>query len=259
MRSLRLVGYQILDEQRSFWRNRIAAFFTFAFPVVLLLIFGSLNRQTRITTLGPGQLAYAQYYVPSMVTFGIMSACFVNVGTVLTIRRQTGLLKRVRSAPLSPGIYLAGVIGNALVLAAMVTTVILTVGVAVFDVHLPAHWAATVLTLALGTATFCGLGAAATLLTRSTSPEGAGGVLNGVFMPIAFISGAFFPVAKDSVLNQVAGFFPVRHFITATFAGFDPRHHTTALNSADLAVLICWGIAGTLLALRRFQWQPMHN
>ena len=34
----------------------------------------------------------AQYYVPSMVTFGIMSACFINVGTVLSIRRQTGLL-----------------------------------------------------------------------------------------------------------------------------------------------------------------------
>src|SRR4051812_15243554 len=190
MRSLRLVAFQVLDEQRSFWRNYVAAFFTFAFPIVLLLIFGNLNRGTHITSLGPGQVVYAQYYVPSMITFGIMSACFVNVGTVLSIRRQTGLLKRVRSSPLSPWVFMAGVIGNALILAILITAVIITLGVTVFSVHLPAHWPTTLLTLTVGTVSFCALGMAATLLTRSASAEAAGGVLFAVFMPVVFISGA---------------------------------------------------------------------
>jgi ABC-2 type transport system permease protein len=259
MHDLRLVAFQVLDEQRSFWRNRTAAFFTFAFPIVLLLIFGSLNRNTHITTLGPRQIAYAQYYVPSMVTFGIMSACFINVGTVLSIRRQTGLLKRVRSSPLQPWVFLAGVIGNALLLSVLLTVVIVAVGVAVFSVNPPAHWLATLVTLTVGTVTFCALGIAATLLTRSASAEAAGGVLNAVFMPVVFISGAFFPVAKDSFLNKAAGMFPIRHFITATFAGFDPRRHSSGLPSSDLMVLLAWALAGTLIALRRFEWNPVRS
>jgi ABC-2 type transport system permease protein len=259
MHSLRLVTYQVLDEQRSFWRNRTAAFFTFAFPIVLLFIFGSLNRNVHITSLGPGQLAYTQYYVPSMVTFGIMSACFVNVGTVLSIRRQTGLLKRVRSSPLPPWIFLAGVIGNALILAVLLTAIIVTIGVTAFSVALPAHWSTTLLTLTIGTITFCALGVAATLLIRSASAEAAPGVLNGLFMPVVFISGAFFPVAKDSFLNQAAGVFPIRHFITATFAGFDPRSRTSGLRGVDIMVLCAWAIAGTFIALRRFQWDPTRS
>ena len=88
-----LVAYQIGYEQRAFWRNRSAAFFTFAFPLLLLVIFGSLNRANKITTLGVGHLAFTEYFVPSMLAFGVMSACFVNVGTVLSVRRQSGQLK----------------------------------------------------------------------------------------------------------------------------------------------------------------------
>src|SRR5216117_2862050 len=166
MSGVALVAQQIGDEQRAFWRNRTAAFFTFAFPLLLLGIFGSLNRSATITTLGPGHLAFSQYYVPSMLTFGVMTACFVNVGTVLSVRRQNGQLKRVRGTPLAPWVFLAGVIGNALVLA-----LVLAIGVLAFGVAVPGHWAAIALALTVGTASFCTLGVAATALTTNASAE----------------------------------------------------------------------------------------
>ena len=256
MTALSIARLQVKDEQRSFWRNRTAAFFTFAFPLLLVVIFGSLNRSTRITTLGPIHLSYTQYYIPSMLTFGVMTACFVNVGIVLSIRRQNGELKRIRGTPLRPWIFLAGVIGNALILSALLAATILGMGVIFFGVTVPHHGTAIALCLVVGTVSFCALGVAATVLTMSASAEAATAVLNGVFFPAVFISGAFFPVSNASVLSKVAAALPVRHFITATFAAFDPRVHGMALHITDLSIVIAWGLAGATAALRWFRWEP---
>jgi ABC-2 type transport system permease protein len=254
--SIILAGLQVGDEQRAFWRNRAAAFFTFAFPLLLLVIFASLNRSAHITSLGPGRLAFTQYYVPSMLAFGVMTACFVNVGTILSIRRQSGELKRVHGAPLRPWIFLAGVIGNALILSALLAVAVIGAGVAFFNVTVPDHWAAIALCLAVGTASFCALGVAATVMTTGATAEAAGAVLNGIFFPVVFISGAFFPVSNASILAKIAAVLPVRHFITATFSAFDPRTHASAIHTRDLLVVAAWGIVGAAATLRWFRWQP---
>jgi ABC-2 type transport system permease protein len=257
--NLVLVACQIGYEQRSFWRNRSAAFFTFAFPLLMLVIFGSLNRGNKITTLGVGHLAYAEYFVPSMLTLGVMTACFVNVGTVLSVRRQSGQLKRLRGTPLRPWVFLAGVLGNALVLAVVIAGLVILTGVALFGVRLPSHWLTLALCVTIGALAFCAMGVAATGLTTDSSSEAAGAVLNGIFFPILFISGAFFPVSGASFLSKVAGVLPVRHFITATFSTFDPRLHGAGLNGSDLLLIGAWGILGGVAALRYFKWEPVRK
>ena len=66
-RDLALAAWQVRNEQRAFWRNRRAAIFSFGFPIMLLLVFGLLNRNNTIDTRGglvgrrstcPGILAY---------------------------------------------------------------------------------------------------------------------------------------------------------------------------------------------------------
>jgi ABC-2 type transport system permease protein len=257
MTDLVLVGYQIGYEQRAFWRNRAAAFFTFAFPLILLVIFGNLNRKSNITALGAGHLVFAEYFVPSMLAFGVMSACFVNVGTSLSVRRQSGQLKRVRGAPLRPWVFLAGVIGNALVLSIMIAGLIVVSGLALFSVRLPSHWLTLTLCVAVGAVAFCALGVAATGLTIGANAEAAGAVLNGIFFPVVFISGAFFPVAGASVLARVAKVLPVHPFIIATFSAFDPRFHGAGLSASDLLLIAAWGSVGVVVAIRTFKWEPV--
>ena len=259
MSNIVLAAYQIEYEQRSFWRNRSAAFFTFAFPLLLLVIFGSLNRANKITTLGVGHLAYTEYFVPSMLALGVMSACFVNVGTALSVRRQSGQLKRVRGTPLPPWVFLAGVLGNALALSVMIAGVVILTGVALFSVRLPSDWLTLSLSVAVGALAFCALGVAATSLTTDSSSESAAAVLNGLFFPILFISGAFFPVSGASFLSKIAGALPVRPFISATFSTFDPRPHVTHLDGSGLLFIAVWGILGAVLALRYFRWEPVRK
>ncbi len=66
-----LSAHQLRYEQKSYWRNPASAFFTFAFPVMFLVIFASLNTNNTVDFLG---VSYNQYYVPGIVCFGVISA-----------------------------------------------------------------------------------------------------------------------------------------------------------------------------------------
>jgi len=80
---------QVRAEQRGFWRNPVAAFFGFGFPIMFLLIFGAIfNKQTTCIdgTLGNrGQcvsgtlVPYNTFFVPAMAAWGVITTCFSNL------------------------------------------------------------------------------------------------------------------------------------------------------------------------------------
>ena len=69
------------------------------FPLVLLFIFTTMYRSTSIAALGG--ISYAQYFVPGIVAFGVISACYSNIAITLCFRRDLGVLKRLRGTPLT--------------------------------------------------------------------------------------------------------------------------------------------------------------
>ena len=89
--------------------------------------------------------------------------------------------------------------------------------------------------------------------------DAAPAIVNGILFPILFVSGVFFPVQDDSVLTRIGDIFPVRHFVNAVFSAFDPRiTHGVAhgWNWGDLAIVAAWGVAGAIVAVRKFRWDP---
>lgn len=248
---LELLGRQVGWEQRSYWRNPAAAGFSFVFPILIMVIFASTSGNNKIAELG--NINYTQYYIPSIVAFGIMGVTFTNLAITVTFKREAGTLKRVRGSPLPSWIYLGGLIGNSVVVGILLTIVVITFGVVAYSVTVPGNIAALILTLIFGAACFCALGLAVTTIVPNA--DAAPAVVNLVFFPLLFISGTFFPIAKDSVLTKIAGVFPVRHFITGTFAAFDPHAHSS-IRGGDLLVMAAWGAVGLAVANRRFKWEP---
>ena len=247
--ALRQIGY----EEKSYWRNPIATFFTFAFPPMFLVIFGTLNKDAQAGSLG--RISFNQYFVPSIIAFGVMSACYVNLAITVSVRRELGILKRLRGTPLPPAAFFVGVIGNVIGLSALLVAITMGLGRLLYDVPFPpaSHWPAYALTLVVGAGAFCALGLACTALVPNA--DAAPAVVNGLFFPLVFISGAFFPVSNSSILGQIAVFFPVRHFVTATFHVYQP-HHTAMPDWGSLAVIAAWGAAAVILGLRTFRWNP---
>jgi ABC-2 type transport system permease protein len=247
----RTVARQINYEQRAFWRAPQSAIFTFALPLLLLVVFAGLYKGQTLPTRGG--VSALQYFIPAMLAYGLMASCFVNLAIGVASRRELGLLKRVRGTPLAPWQYLASVVGNALVVGG--TEVILGLLVARFgySVHMP-DALPFVVSVAVGAATFSLMGLAAS--TFVPSADSAPAIVNLPFFVLTFLSGVFYPFAHGSWLSKVAGYFPVAHFIDALFAPFDTLRGAKPWAWHDLFVLAIWGAVALFITVRRFTWEP---
>jgi ABC-2 type transport system permease protein len=251
--ALRTFVRQVGWEQRSYWRNPAAAAFTFAFPLLFLVIFVAINGNARVSLSG-GDVRFAQYYVPAIVSFGLISACYTNLAFLICTRRERGLLKRVRGTPLSPGLYLAGIFGHVVVVAAILTALVIALGLVFYGVTWPGRYVALLAVTVVGAFCFSALGVAVS--TFVPNEDAAPAIINFILFPLLFISGTFGEVASDSVLGRIASVFPVRHLITSMVAVFDPFISGTGVRFSDLAVMVAWGAVGVVVSLARFRWEP---
>lgn len=255
MSDLALVLRQVRFEQRSFWRNPASAFFAFAFPVMFLVIFGSLNRGSTIDSMG--HIPYNAYYVPALITFGVIGACMTNISMTISIRRDSGVLKRLRGTPMPAWAFMAGLIGSSAVVGAILAALITAAGMLVYGVGAPRHPATLLLVLLVGGACFCALGLALAALIPNA--DAAPAITNAVVLPLLFISGTFYPLDPSSTLTHIADWFPMRPFALAVFDAFDPRGLGLGLPWDDLRSMLVWGVVGLVVAVRRFRWEPRRN
>jgi len=252
-RQLRLVVHQIYFEQLSFWRNPIGAGFTVVFSVLFLVLLGATGGQSTVSYLGG--IKAIQYYVAGFAAYGVMSACFNMLAINIVIRREMGLLKRMRLSPLPRWILMTGIFANALIVSAVQVFLLLVVGRYGYGAQMPSNWLALVVALFTGVVCFTALGVAAS--TFIPNQDSAGPVISIVFFVLLFLSGLWYPLKPGSTLARVSDWFPVRHLITATFAPFDLRPGVSAWSWNDIAVMAIWGVVGAFVALRRFRWAPM--
>ncbi len=252
LRDLRLVGRQVGFEQRSFWRSPQSALFTFALPIVFLVMFNSLQKGSHLKAVGG--VAAVQYFIPSMLAYGIMSACFVNLAISLCFRRETGLLKRWRGSPLPAWAFFSSVVGSALVVAVIDVVLALAIGRFAYALRLPHQWAPFVLAVVVGAVTFAALGLAISSFVPSA--EAAPAIVNLPYLVLLVFSGAFYPFPPHSAVQKVVDVFPVAHFIKALFAPFQLQPGVSPWAWHDLAVVAVWGAVGVFVTVRRFRWEP---
>ncbi len=247
-RDFGMLGHQIRYEQLSFWRNPQSAFFTFLFPVVIIVIFGALFGHGDASSYFYGMSAL-QYYVPTIAAVSVLGSCFSQLAIVLSLRRQNGILKRVRATPLPAWTYFLGLLAHCVMVSVVDVALIVAIG-SLYGVPLPTHWLAIAVTLVLGAASFCALGVAVASLIRNA--EAAPSVVQLVLFPLVFVSGTYMPIHSD-VLNRIADALPVRPFNEALLGSF-AQH--IGFDWSNLGVLLAWGVVGAFVAIRRFRWDP---
>lgn len=248
-RDVALLWHQIRYEQLSFWRNPQSAFFTFIFPVVIIVIFGAVFGGASNGGSYFYGLSSMQYYVPTIAALSVLGACYSQLAIVLAMRRQNGILKRLRATPLPAWTYFGGLLAHCVMISVVEVALIIGVG-RLYGVPFPTHWTAIVVTLVLGAASFCALGVAVASLIRNS--EAAPAVVQFILFPLVFISGTYFPI-HSTLLNTIADVLPVRPFNEALLGPF-AQH--TGFDWNHLGVLLAWGIAGAVIAVRRFRWDP---
>ena len=255
MRTSRLVVHQFRYDQKTFWRDPTTVFFTVALPLIFLFIFVSIfgNNPTEVD----GRVVKGStYYVPGILALAIVSATMMNLAITFTILREKGLLKRVRSTPLPPWVYLAGRVLTAIVVTMLLVVAVTILGRVVYGVNVPTSTLpGLVLTVFVGTAALCALGFA--LTAAIPSENAAPAVTNAVILPLYFFSGIFIPNDQiPSGMRLIGDVFPVKHLFEALLTAFDPSTAAPGIAWGHLAVLAAWGVVGGVVAARFFRWTP---
>jgi ABC-2 type transport system permease protein len=251
--SARLLAHQFRYDQKVFWRNPASVFFTVLLPLIFLFIFATIFGNDEIEERG---VQTTTYYVPAIISLAVISATTQSLAINLTEDRERGLLKRIRGTPLPVAAFVAGRVGNSLVVSLLMVVLVAVIGRLVYDVSIPDQTIPAILiTLAVGAFSFCCLGFA--LTAAIPSEDAAPAISNAVVLPLYFISGIFIPDSEipQGVL-QVADLFPIRHFFEAFFAAWDPGTTGSGLELGQLAIVAAWGLAGLVVALRAFRWEP---
>ena len=231
---------------RLMLRNPRVTFFTFAFPLMFLLIFGGLNGNAQVPAPGPtgGDVPFAQFYTPAIGVFGLTLACYSNVIFGLSWARDEGLLKRVRGTPLPMPVYLAAWLTGAALIGFASVILMFAVAIPLFGVDVyPRNLPAAAVTLALSAASLAALGLAVATLVRKA--DQAGPVAQLTMLPLSFISGVFWPLdgAPDLVV-AIAHVFPLYYIADAFGACFAPQTTGGGWAPGHLAVIALWGVAG---------------
>ena len=246
---MRIFLHEVRGQLLLYRRSKELAFFTFLLPLILFVLLGSTYGNDKISGVRG-----ADFLEAGMLGYGLVSTAFAGLAIFLVIRRESGILKRVRATPLPAWAYLAAVLTATLIAFAVSCICMIAIGRLLFSVPLPTRWGSSILVLALGAAAFAALGLGMTAAVRSA--EGASATVNAVYLPVAFISGAFFsPHSFPSFLRAIADVLPLTYFIRLT-RDVMLHDHQIWDNGADVAVIVIWGAIGAAVALWRFRWEP---
>jgi ABC-2 type transport system permease protein len=251
--TVRLTAVQFRYVNKAFWRNPASAFFTFAFPLMFLVIFTSLLGHYTVT-LGTKTVNTSTYYVASMACFAAITACFNNIAITVSFQRESGVLKRMSGTPLPATSFLGARILHAMFVSVVLVVITAAFGHGLYHASIPTGLTLLrfIVAVLVGSATFCALGLALTAVIPNG--DAAAAIVNAVILPLEFLSGIFiaFDNTTPSWILWVARVFPVRHFALGMQAGF----LGTAFSWTDVLIVAAWGVAGLLLAVRFFSWEP---
>lgn len=229
---------------KIFFRERQAVFWGFIFPVLLLVLFCSVFGGTpeRSTLL-----------VAGLICINVMSGALFATGVVTVAAREQGILRRYKAAPVALWKIITGLLLSRLISITLTTALLLVMARYIYDILLPTNWAAMVVVYATGTLMFCALAFAVASVARSVAQ--ANGLVQVIFMPMMFLSGATFPTELMPVwMQKVAHVLPSSYYV----AGLKSVMLTgggLSENTVNLAVMGVFILLSVGVSVRFFRWE----
>lgn len=233
-------------------RNPRALITGLVLPGVLLAL--ELGRVQRLGST-PAGMAILAPRVAGLFLFSTGSIALFTHATTLVVAREDGILRRWHAAPLPPGAYFTGKIVATVLAADFAGAVLIIVSVEMAKLHVTAH--AILAMLAVGTLGALSFAAAGTALTALIpTAQSAQPILMLTYLPLVFLSGAFgsipdLPHWLATTITYLPGQ-PVVHSMSSALM----HSGGSLMPIRDAVVLGAWLVAGILLSLTFFPWDP---
>jgi ABC-2 type transport system permease protein len=235
---------------RAYTRDKASLFFTFAFPLIFLVLFGAIFRDQKVDNDGR---AYIDYIASGVLSWGVANAALFGAAFTLMQWRRDDLLRLIRLTPTRLPAVLASRFLVALGVGAMqVVLFVATAMLPAFGLRLGATWPVTIPVLAMGITAFLVMGVL--IGSYADTAEAVAAISNFLMVPMAFLSGSFLPLAMmPGYLQDASRVLPLRYLNEGVLAAFSDQHATqTALTTC--AALGGFATIAGLVALRTFRW-----
>jgi ABC-2 type transport system permease protein len=253
--SFALALRQVRYENRAFWRNPPAAFFTFVFPLIFLVIFNLLFGNDEIEVDG-GTTSVSTFYVAGISALSVVYTGYTGLSMSVSLARDQGLLKRTRGTPLPAWAFLFGRVAHMTLTMVLLIAIVVAAGALFYDVDVPGKtMPAFIIALIAGAAAFSSLGLAVT--SAIPNADAAPPIVQASSLPLLFISDIFIPAGQaPEWLTMIADIFPIKHLSVALQTAFNPFETGWGFEPVALAVIAAWGVVGLVISLRYFSWEP---
>jgi hypothetical protein len=136
MNAAALTASQLRYVNKAYWRSPAAAFFALVYPLMFLVIFTSIFRNSDVQ-FGAGRVNEATFYVPGMVALAVITVCFNNIAVAVTFQRDSEVLKRIDGTPLPRAAFFGARILHAVLVSALLVVITATFGRVFYHADIP--------------------------------------------------------------------------------------------------------------------------
>jgi len=237
-------------ETKLFFREPVGTFFTLAFPLMMLFIFGSIFGNTPSAYFnGYGSVDVS---VPAYTAMIIATTGLVGLTITISSYREKGVLRRLQTTPMSPLYILTAQVIVLFAMTILGMALLIIVGKLVYNLRFDGNALSMLGGFTLSSLSFFAIGfILAGLMPSARTAQIVAMVL---LYPMLFLSGAGYPreLLPESIL-KVSAFLPLTYVVKllrGLWIGESWGLHTT-----DALVLAGILVVGVLVSIKTFRWE----
>lgn len=229
-------------------REPVGLFFTLAFPVMLLVLFGAIFGNEAEEFLG----GYGQVDLSMSGYIGMIIGTIGMLGIPITLSnyRERGILRRLRATPLQSGSVLWSQVAAQTLITVVGILLLFIAGMVLFDLRIPDGDVSIILAILLSAFSFFAIGfVLAGILPTARTAQAVG---MAIFYPMLFLSGAAIPrFIMPEFVQQIAELLPLTHVVIL----IEDLWLKGTWNLISLAVVTAVLILGLVLSRFTFRWE----
>jgi ABC-2 type transport system permease protein len=237
-------------EAKLFLREPVNAFFTLVFPLMMLFLYGSIFGSIPLPESG-GQ-GTVNSYIPALTAMIIGTTGLMSITITMATYRENGILRRLRTTPVSPLVVLAAQVIVVFVMISLGMLLLVTVGKLVYHVRFEGNVFSVLGGFVLGSLSFFGIG----FILAGTMPtaRSAQTVAMVLLYPMLILSGAFFSLGLlPAAVQKISTFLPLTYVVNllrGLWVGEAWGKHLL-----DVGVLTGMLILGIVISVKTFRWE----
>jgi ABC-2 type transport system permease protein len=237
-------------EAKLFLREPIGAFFTLVFPLMMLFLFGSIYGNTPTPMFGG--YGTVDISIPAYTAMIIATTGLMGLTITLAANRENGVLRRLRTTPISPFIILAAEVIVMFLMTSLGMLLLILAGKLVYHVRFEGNALSVIAGFSLSCLSFFSLG----FILAGLAPTARTAQVVGMVMlyPMLFLSGAGFPrELLPEAIKKISNYLPLTYVVNLLRGLWIGE--AWSLHLTEVIVLVILLVVGVMVSIKTFRWE----